>query len=125
MTYQELITGCALLVAVISLISTWVFKRGDGTTATIKAAEERWREEHRLLENRVSNLMERNAEISADISQVKLELVQSIVNVPTREQLTEAIDRSLAPVLAHMAKTERALEMIYTSGLLHRRQQDG
>lgn len=111
MEIRDVLGLFALAVAALSLLNTVLQRRSDtGNQQLIQLRKE--------YDTRLMQLHQATAELTAAVHQVKLEQVQTTVNVPTREQLDEAIDRALGPVLNHMRKTERFIEQIYQSGLL-------
>ncbi len=129
----------ALGAAVVSLLSFFdriISRRGDATAKSIKQVDDawkeewreavdNWKEEMRLLrqetDQRIGQLHARILEQQAAISQVKLDVVQGTINVPTREQMVTAINAALAPVARHMERTERFMDDIYKSGVLSNR----
>lgn len=134
MDTKELIAFGALLVTVLgAIVIPLVLQMRAATNSKIKeldtawkteckSIDEEWREEVSILrreyEARVSSMHQRVLEQTAALSQVKLELVQATVNVPTRDQLNDIIDRAMQPVAEHMRKTENFIERIYQSGIL-------
>lgn len=134
MDTKELIALGALIVAVLgAIIIPLVLQMRAATGARIKEVNEAWKAEckeiddawrtevsdlRREYEARIASMHHKVLEQTAALSQVKLELVQATVNVPTRDQLNDILDRAMQPVAEHMRKTENFIERIYQSGIL-------
>lgn len=120
-------------MALLSFLDRIISRRDGETRKSIREVDDAWKEEWREAvdnwkeeirsirqetDQRIASLHAKILEQQAAISQVKLDVVQGTVNVPTREQMEIAIRTALAPVAGHMERAERFMTDIYKSGVL-------
>lgn len=136
---MELSVWVAIGAAVVSLLSFLdriASRKNEATTASIRAVDSAWKEEYRLqkeewdeelrllrteLDQRLASLNARILEQSTQITQIKLDVVTGTANVPTREDLGNAITAALRPMNQHMDRVDRFMEAAYTSGVFVKR----
>lgn len=70
---------------------------------------------------RLASANARAAELTAQQSQIRLELVQHQAKAITRADMDSILETALDPVLLHMKKSETFMEEILRAGLLTRR----
>lgn len=119
---SHLIALGALLVSLISFLTTAQNRKERASKMMLDEVENRWRKDLSDFKQEVvlglSTTRARHAEAIAKITQLNLEFVQHQAAVVSRGDMDNIFEQRLEPVLRHMQKSEAFMEEILRSGLL-------
>jgi hypothetical protein len=111
----------ALIVSVLTLISTLIWRRDRVSGETLAALETRLKERlvgdtHRL-EAQISASMAKSADNNAEIHKLRYDIMEKLSGVMTKAEMQTLLELVLAPVQAHMRRTESFIDESLRAGL--------